>query len=422
LWHEVKTDKETFEIIARPVERGAEPGKWVLVLNDVTREREIRARLQQQDRLAAVGQLAAGIAHDFNNIMAVIVLYAQMVARSSDLSTENRERITVINQQAWHASQLIEQLLDFSRRAVLERHPLDLLLLLKEQISWLERTLPEHIDIELVAGEDTYIVDADPTRMQQVLTNLALNARDAMPEGGTLCIALEQINVEGNASSSMPDLEPGAWLQLSVSDTGTGIAPEILPRIFEPFFTTKRPGEGSGLGLAQVYGLVKQHGGDLDVRTQVGEGTTFRIYLPVLLEQQPQLPPITTQTFVTGHGETLLVVEDDAALRQALIDSLTVLNYHVIAAAHGREALEILERRADEVALILSDLVMPEMGGQALFHALQQRGATTPMIILSGHPMKNELETLQAEGLTAWMLKPPDMEQLSRLLARVLEE
>lgn len=421
LWHEVKVDGHIFEVIARPVEQGAEPGHWVLVLNEVTREREIRDRLQQQDRLAAVGQLVAGIAHDFNNIVTTIVLYAQMVARSPELSGQNRERITVINRQAWHASQLIQQLLDFSRRTVLEKHPLDLLLLLKEQIRLLERILPENIDIDLIAESDTYVVDADPTRIQQMVTNLVVNARDAMPDGGTLRLELEREVVGDPPPSSLPRLKTGEWLRLTVSDTGMGIAPDILPRIFEPFVTTKGPGEGSGLGLAQVYGIVKKHGGDIDVVTQLGKGTTFTIYLPALSGHEPEATITRTETFMAGHRETILVVEDDTVLRQALVDGLTALNYRVVAAAHGREALDILEQEPGEIALVLSDFVMPEMGGQALFHALRQRGSTIPMVMLSGHPMENELESLEAQGLAAWMLKPPDMERLSQLLVQVLE-
>jgi two-component system cell cycle sensor histidine kinase/response regulator CckA len=275
LWHEVKVDGRIFEVIARPVEHGSKPEHWVLVISDVNQEREIQAQLQQQERLAAVGQLAAGIAHDFNNIMASIVLYAQMVARSPELPECDQERMAVINQQAWHASQLIQQILDFSRRAVLERRSLDVLSLLKEHVKLLERTLPEHIRTELNYGQDEYTVQADPTHVQQMVTNLAVNARDVMPSGGTLRIGLERITVEPRKSPILPEMEAGKRIRLTVSDTGTGIPPDVLPHIFEPFFTTKEPGEGSGLGLAQVHGIVGQHGGRIDVETQVGEGTTF---------------------------------------------------------------------------------------------------------------------------------------------------
>ncbi len=184
LWHEIKAHGRTFEAIARPVEHDFEPEHWVLVVNDVTREREVRVQLQQQERLAVVGQLAAGIAHDFNNIIAIILLHAHMMERAESLTERDRERLAIISQQAWHASRLIEQILDFSRRAVLERQSLDLLSLFKEQVKLLQRTLPENVAISLEHGLDAYIVHADPTRMQQMLTNLAVNARDAMPDRG----------------------------------------------------------------------------------------------------------------------------------------------------------------------------------------------------------------------------------------------
>jgi PAS domain S-box-containing protein len=450
LWHEIEGEGRTFEAIARPVKRDPELEHWVLVVNDVTQEREVRRQLQQQERLAVVGQLAAGIAHDFNNIVATIVLYAHMMEQSGGLSDRDRERLTVISQQAWHASRLIDQILDFSRRAVLERQPLDLLPLLKEQVKLWERTLPEHITIELDYGQDKYTVHADPTRMQQMLANLAVNARDAMPGGGTLHIGLTRITVTPHASLRLmevalrqaQDVEVGEWIRLTVSDTGTGIAPDVLPHIFEPFFTTKGPGEGSGLGLAQVYGIVKHHEGHIDVSTEVGQGTTFTVYLPAMLAQQSEIPTVEVQTLVQGQGETILVVEDEATLRRALVENLELLNYRVLEAADGREALEVLERSPPSsllleekegdcplspseegeggIDLVLSDLVMPEMGGQALFQAMQARDLMVPVVILSGHPVQNQLDDLRAQGLAGWMLKPPDMEHLSQLLAQVL--
>ena len=302
---------------------------------------------------------------------------------------------------------------------------MDLLPLLKEQVKLLERTLPEHIAIALDYGQDAYTVDADPTRMRQMLTNLAVNARDAMPEGGTLHIALERVTVERGKEPSMPERplqqaqEDGEWIRLAVSDTGTGIAPDVLPHIFEPFFTTKEAGKGSGLGLAQVHGIVAQHGGRIDVSTELEKGTMFALYLPALVHQ-PRVPAMETQALVRGQGETILIVEDDATLREALVDNLKLLNYRVLKAANGQAALAVMQEQAEQIDLVLSDLVMPEMGGQALFHTMRQRGLAQPVIMLSGHPMQSELESLQAQGLSSWMLKPLDMAKLSQLLAQAL--
>jgi len=425
LWHEVEIDGPphgVFEMIARPMEAGPENEGWVLVIRDVTREREIQQRIQQRDRLAAVGQLAAGIAHDFNNIMAVIVLYTHMALRRSDVPPQVRERLTTIDRQATRATDLVQQILDFSRRAVLERRPMDLVTFLKEQVRLLERTLPESIKIDLMYGMGEHMVNADPTRMQQVIMNLALNARDAMPEGGELHIGLERIGIEPGGLSPLPEMEAGEWVRVTVTDTGTGIPPDVLPRIFEPFFTTRAP-LGTGLGLAQVYGIVKQHEGHVDVTTKVGEGTTFVFYLPALPVSQPEESRLSKMPdLLKGQGETILVVEDNAAMREALVDGLEMLNYQSLEAENGREALATFERHGDEIALVLSDLVMPEMGGIMLFHALRQRNPAVRVVILTGYPLAEEAGELRAQGIADWIQKPVDLEQLAEVMDRVLKK
>lgn len=420
LRHETTTDGRSFQVIAQPVEAGPTPGGWVLVTRDVTQQRVVEQRIQQQERLAAVGQMAAGIAHDFNNIMATIVLYAHMVARVEGLSTRDRGRMETINQQAKHATQLIQQILDFSRRAVLERRPLDLAPFLKEQVKLLERTLPESIEVKLDCGPDEYIVNADPTRMQQIVANLALNARDAMPEGGELCIGLEHIRVKPGESPLLPEMGAGEWVQVTVSDTGTGIPPDVLPHVFDPFFTTKEPGEGTGLGLAQVHGIVGSHDGHIDLKSQIGQKTTFTIYLPALSTRPVETPTLEMSTLAKGQGETILVVEDSASTRKALVESLEELNYRVLEAANGQEALTMLEQRSAEIALVLSDVVMPRMGGIALLHALRERGLPARMVMVTGHLLQKELEDLRAQGIIDWLPKPPELEQLAEVVARAL--
>jgi signal transduction histidine kinase len=421
-WQEITAASRIFQVMARPIEIGPISSGWVLVVRDMTQQREIERRAHQHERLAAVGQLAAGIAHDFNNIMATIVLYAQMTGRTEGLPTRVQERMETINQQAQYATSLIQQILDFSRRAVLKRKPLDLQLLLKEQLELLERTLPEHIKIELDCAPDEYIVDADPTRMQQMVMNLAVNARDAMPNGGKLSLRLARVEIGLGESPVLPEMEAGEWIQLKVSDTGVGIPSDVLPHIFDPFFTTKAPGEGSGLGLAQVHGIVGQHGGRVNVETQVDEGTTFTVYLPAVLmhpveASELELPPPTL-----GQGEMVLVVEDEMAVRKALVESLESLNYQVLEAENAKEALVILEEHDNEIALVLSDIVMPEMGGIALFHTLRQKGLSVPVVLLTGHPTGKALDDLHAQGLSAWLPKPPSLEQLARVVTKALSE
>lgn len=414
-WHEVNASGQIFEVIAQQT---SSTQGWVLVINEVTKQRELETRVQQQARLSAVGQLAAGIAHDFNNIMSVIVLYTQMGLRQPDVPPGLRERLEVVAGQANRATELIQQILDFSRRVVLERRPMDLRLFLEEVIRLLERMLPESIEVDLVYEQGDYTVNADPTRMQQVIMNLAINARDAMPEGGQLHVGLGRLHVEKKALAPLPEMQPGDWVVVTVADTGTGIPPEALPHIFEPFFTTKEVGQGSGLGLAQVYGIVRQHEGYIDVNTRVGEGTTFTIYLPALLpSSQLDATEADMGALVEGAGETLLVVEDNEVLRTALADGLRQAGYQIFEAGNGQEALEVLAQHP-EIALVLSDLVMPAMGGKALADALRKRGLSVPIVLLSGHPMGDQIT--QIPGVAGWMLKPPDLAELTRLLARLL--
>jgi PAS domain S-box-containing protein len=425
LWHELTVDgpePRVFEMIARPLENGALNRGWVLVLRDVTQERAVQQQMQQQERLAAVGQLAAGIAHDFNNIMAVILLYSQMGLRKPDLSPDLAERFKTISGQANRATALIQQILDFSRHAVLERRPLSLIPFLKEVVKLLERTLPESIAIELSHGADEYMVEVDPTRLQQVIMNLAVNARDAMPHGGRLRIGLERVQVDNPKRAPLSGMEAGEWLRMAVSDTGVGIPAELLPRIFDPFFTTKSPGQGTGLGLAQVYGIVAQHGGHIDVTSQVEEGTTFVVYLPALSVAEAE-PFVSEKPAVEqGQGETVLLVEDDAATREALADTLELLRYRVLTAANGGEALAVYRQRGDEIDLVLSDVVMPEMGGVALFHALKQWRSDLKMVLLTGHSLDEEWTTLEEQGLSGRLRKPPSVEQLAGALRQALAD
>ncbi|MBN1874844.1 MAG: response regulator [Anaerolineae bacterium] len=426
LWHEMNIEHRVFQIIARSIEIGPTLEGWVLVIRDVTRQREVDRRVQQQERLAAVGQLAAGIAHDFNNIMATIVLYAQMSARADGVPERIRERLSTINQQAQYASNLIRQILDFSRRAVVERRSIDLLPFLKAQVQLLERTLPENIHIKLDYGPEEYVIDADLTSMQQMLMNLSVNARDAMPQGGSLHIGLERLHIDKVSQAPVLKMQPGDWIGLRISDTGMGIPRDLQDRIFEPFFTTKPPGQGSGLGLAQVHGIVGIHEGHITVESQVNVGTTFNIYFPALSLQAPILPEIPADTLTQGHNEVILIVEDNETARLALVESLEQLNYRVLEAADGKEALKLLTRPEEQIDLVLSDVIMPEMGGIALLHALRKRNLRVPILLLTGHPMENELEALHTSEKdtrqVAWMLKPPSIEKLTETIAQMLSD
>jgi len=420
LWHEVESYGRYFEVAARPVEDDLNQPGWVFVLRDVTRERQIQRQVQSQERLAAVGQLAAGIAHDFNNTLAVIKLYAELLLRSTELSTRSQKKLQTIAQQTQRAADLIQQILDFSRQSFMEKQPLDLLPFLKELSKLLKRTLPENIQLKLNADRDEYIIQADPSRIQQVILNLALNARDAMPQGGTLTISMNTLRLAPDAVFPVSGMTSGEWIQVALSDNGTGMSPETLNHMFEPFFTTKEKGKGTGLGLAQVYGIVQGHEGFIDVVTELNRGTTFYLYFPAFFVEQCDTPRLLNKAVPQGQGQLVLVVEDDVSIRQALAESLTLLNYRVVEAGNGREALALLALHDNEVDLILSDAIMPEMDGIALFHVLREREMTTPFIIITGHGVEKGIENLRALGLRGCLTKPTDLLKLAELLQKTL--
>ena len=342
LWHEVKAGGRTLRSSRVLWHKGAAPEHYVLVINDVTLERDIRAQLQQQERLAAVGQLAAGIAHDFNNILAVIILYAQMSVQDPDLPEAFRVPLETINSEARQAASLVQQILDFGRRAVLEPQPMDLVPFLKERVKLLARTLPESIEITLAHPPGAALVKADPARMQQMLTNLAVNARDAMPQGGKLRIGVRRLQLKPGAPPAAPRYDTRKLARAHRGRHRHRHVTGDLSHIFEPFYTTKGPGKGTGLGLAQVYGIVKQHGGHVDVSTVTGEGTTFIVYLPALDDDRTEVPSATAASSPHGRGETILVVEDNRGVRQAVLSTLRMLDYEVLQAHTGQEALAIL--------------------------------------------------------------------------------
>ena len=390
---------------------------------DISRRKAIEIQVQRSERMAAIGQLSTGIAHDFNNILAAITLYTELLLRNPENTAVTYERLETILQQTKRASNLINQLLDFSRRSALERATINLLDPLQELITLLKRMLSENIVIKLVHESTEYMVHADPTRIQQIFMNLAVNARDAMPHGGELTFTLEHYIFFDADLPPFPNLTPGDWVRIEVSDTGTGMSEEIMQHIFEPFFTTKDPGKGTGLGLAQVYGIVKQHEGYIFIRSEVEKGSTFIVFLPTL-PAQGTISRLRAdhKDVVSGNGETILVVEDNPDTREAIVTSLEVLNYQVIIARNGVEALDVLQQKSNEIDLLLSDMIMPTMGGTALLSALQKLKIQLPIIMLSGYFLEDELDNLRALGMLSWLPKPPELTQLSQAIYKALQE
>jgi len=388
-------------------------------VTDITQSKRTESKIQTQTRLATVGQLATGIAHDFNNIMAVIALYSGSLVRNPE-HPRRSHYLATISEQAQHASNLIGQLLDFSRRSIIEPHPLELEPFVKEMVKLLQRTMPENMDVCFEAGDDEYAVRADPTRIQQVLMNLAVNARDAMPQGGELRIILSRVSVALNQHPTL-ELEAGDWVTLTISDTGSGISSDVLPHIFEPFFTTKQSDQGTGLGLSQVYGIIKQHGGEISVDSAVGKGTEFTIYLPALPPDAASEPDEEETIERARDLEAVLLVEDEGAARQAIEETLTTLGYQVLAAATGEEALALFDRHHEAINLVLSDTVMPQMSGVELYHLLHERRPDVRLMLMSGYPLEGKKQTLLERDNVFWIQKPFTFAGLARAIRAALD-
>ncbi len=390
----------------------------IIVATDVTARKHLEEQIRRQDRLAAVGQLAGGIAHDFNNFLTTIILYAQILRGKSHLPPDLVPGLETILDEARRAAQLVRQILDFSRRSPIETQPVDLKPFIEEVIDILRRTLPENIRLLLEIGAEEYVVNADSTRIQQVVMNLAVNARDAMPEGGELRIGLSRMEVRPGEEPPVAEMDAGEWVCLAVSDTGTGIPPDVMPHLFEPFFTTKPVGQGTGLGLAQVYGIVKQHEGRIGVETEAGRGTTFQIYLPAHEAGEEEVSEETAAP-PEGKGETILLVEDEEKVREAGRETLETLGYRVLAAANGREALEVY-RSAAGVDLVVTDIVMPEMGGKELVRELKKTNPYLKAVAITGHAAEG-IQELRKEGILDIIQKPLDVNTLAQVIRRVLD-
>ena len=395
----------------------------IRVFRTEEREKELRSRAQLQDRLAAVGQLAAGIAHDFNNILTGMIGNAQLVLMGTNLDQQEVTDVQTIVQQGQRAAKLIQQILDFSRKSVIQKRSLDLLSFLEKVITLLQRLIPETVTILFASPSSSCVVHADPTPIQQMVMNLVVNASDAMPDGGILRIQLEQCAFLPGEPLPFPGEMPfGNWVVLTVSDTGTGIPEDVLSHIYEPFFTTKEVGKGTGLGLSQVYGIVQQHDGFIDVKSHVGKGTTFRVYLPVEEGSVRFTHSALQETHHFAQNETILLVEDDPVVLDTIRRMLLRLGYQVFTACNGRDALGVYKQHHASIDLVLSDMVMPEMNGQALYRSLHQLDASIKMVLISGYPLTEAYEVLLSEAGLQWIPKPPTLSQLSRVLRDALAQ
>jgi len=356
----------------------------VIALQDITERKLLESQLRQAQKMEAIGLLAGGVAHDFNNLLNVILGYSEMVL--TDLPTDNphRPRIEQVRKAGERAASLTRQLLAFSRKQVLQPRVLDLNTLLVEMEKMLRRLIAEDIEFTIRAQPGALRIKADPGQVEQVAMNLVVNARDAMPQGGRLTIETGSVELDERFARDHPGARPGAYVRLAISDTGCGMTSEIQARIFEPFFTTKEAGKGTGMGLATVYGIIKQSGGYIDVQSEPGHGTTFTVYLPPTLEATETVE--TRDPAASPRGtETILLVEDDPGVRNVVRDSLRIYGYTVLESGDPEEGIGICERHEGTIHLLMTDVILPKMSGRALATRLSAVRPDMKILFMSGY-------------------------------------
>jgi len=364
---------------------------YLAVKRDITRELKLEEQLNQSQKMDALGQMAGGVAHDFNNLLQIILGYTEMSLAHLPDDDAGTVRMKEIHCAAEQAVTLVRQLLTFSKRQQIEPQPLDLNETINNQIKLVGRLIGENIEVNVICPKETKRVFADPTQVEQILTNLCLNARDAMPQGGSLIIETRNTVMDESTIGVHTRVAPGEYVMLTVSDTGTGMPKEILEHIFEPFFSTKAEGKGSGLGLATVYGIVEKHKGMILVYSELSMGTTFKIYLPVC-KAKTTPKPVVTEEHIDGGDETLLLAEDNAQVRKLAQRVLTKAGYNVLTAADGDEAVELFEKKHADVHLTIIDVVMPGKSGRVVYDRFKQLKPDVPVLFCSGYSF-NSLET-----------------------------
>lgn len=399
-------------------EKGA-PRSILVINTDVTENKRMEAQFLRAQRMESIGTLAGGIAHDLNNVLSPIVMAIDMLQlKATDESS--KKWLDVLRANAERGGNMVRQVLSFARGVEGERVALQPKHLIKEIIKILQETLPKSIEITFNIPNDLWIISADATQMHQVLMNLCVNARDAMPEGGSLAIKAENVFVDENYARMHIEAQPGRFVMVSVSDTGPGMSPEVQSRIFEPFFTTKEMTKGTGLGLSTALTIVKSHGGFINVYSELHKGSQFTIYLPAL-DTPGSVDSAALQTDLPlGHGELILVVDDEESIREITRGTLETFGYTVLTASDGTEALALYADKKNEIAVVLTDMVMPFMDGPATIRALQRMNPNVRIIAASGLGAGQRAGEGALEGVAVFLSKPYTAEKLLKTLAQVL--
>jgi two-component system, cell cycle sensor histidine kinase and response regulator CckA len=390
-------------------------------LRDITVEKKLESQLVHAQKMEAVGTLAGGIAHDFNNLLQAVQGYAEFLLLSKGEREPGYRELQEITRAARRGGELTRQLLTFSRKVESKLQPIDLNRIIEDVRSLLERTIPKMIKIEMHLTGNLHHVNADASQVEQVLMNLAVNARDAITDGGTLRIETKNVVLDEDDRRSQPELTPGKYVLLAVADTGQGMDKTILENIFDPFFTTKEVGKGTGLGLAMVYGIVKNHHGHIKCVSKPGEGTTFEIYLPAVEHPGRGAAIVTGTEVLRGGHETILLVDDDNSLRDLGQQILQAYGYTVLSAPDGDTALQVYQECRDRIDLVLLDLIMPGMGGDQCLQRILEVNYQAKIIIASGYSSNVETEKATECGAKAFIQKPYEVQQMLQMVREVLD-
>ena len=378
---------------------------------DVTGERARERALLQAEKMETIGRLTGAIAQQFNELLGAIMTRAAALSQSSPANRDLDE----LKETARRGAELAHKLLGFSRHKTLDLQPLSLTEYVREILDRMRRELPANVEVQFEADEAGGVVEADPAEVRQILMNLVTNARDAMPKGGTLHVEVRRARLGAADRPLHAWIEPGAYVSVAVSDTGTGMSAATLARVFEPFFTTKPLGVGTGLGMAMVYGLVKQHKGFVHLYSEIGQGTTAKVYLPAVYHRAPPLEAVDDE-ILPGGTETILLVEDDPTMRSVAQGLLEKVGYRVLAAVDGAQGLTMYRAHRAELRLVLTDVIMPKLSGFQLYEAIRRDSPALKVLFTSGFPAPNYRKTVGLDAAVAFVTKPWTA---SELLGRV---
>ncbi|MFH1117901.1 MAG: PAS domain S-box protein [Pseudomonadota bacterium] len=411
--------KKWVEIFSKTVQFKGRNANLVTMI-DISGRKQAEEHLRHSQKMEAIGTLAGGIAHDVNNLLQIVLGQADMLLLRRDMDQKSTRSVQAIRRSALNGADLVRRILTFSRQAEPEMCTMNLSEEVRRVRELLLRTIPRMIRIEMALDDNLWTIEADPSQLEQILLNLAVNAKDAMPDGGKLLFETRNTTIREKYGRTHPEVRPGKYVLLTVSDTGHGMPTDTLGRIFDPFFSTKNPGQGTGLGLSTVFGIVKKHGGHIHCYSEVGAGTSFKIYFPVADEELSKAVADTME-MPAGGTETLLLVDDEESVRTLGSEMLELAGYTVLTAANGREALEVYARNKGKISLVILDLVMPEMSGKTCLKELLRTDPKAKVLIASGFSPNGPTENALQSGAVGFIGKPFDLKQILLAVRRCLD-